>query len=53
MRAPHFSVDRFQELGYLLVPSERREGYCSEAAMLMVDYLLFSKDIVRIQALPM
>jgi RimJ/RimL family protein N-acetyltransferase len=38
------------EVGYGLVPSERRKGYCSEAALLMVDYLFLSKDIVRLQA---
>ena len=38
------------EIGYALVPSERRKGYCSEAAQLMVDYLFLSKDITRTQA---
>jgi ribosomal-protein-alanine N-acetyltransferase len=38
------------EIGYALVPSERRKGYCSEAVKLMVDYLFLSDDTVRIQA---
>jgi len=38
------------EIGYLLVPSERRKGYCSEAVMIMVDYLFLSKDVARVQA---
>ena len=38
------------EIGYALVPSERRKGYCTEATQLMVDYLFLSKDIARIQA---
>lgn len=38
------------EIGYALVPSERRKGYCTEAAQLMVDYLFLSKDITRTQA---
>jgi len=38
------------EIGYTLVPSERGKGYCTEAIMIMVDYLFLSKDIMRIQA---
>jgi RimJ/RimL family protein N-acetyltransferase len=38
------------EIGYFMIPSERRKGYCSEAVQIMVDYLFLSKDIVRIQA---
>ena len=38
------------EMGYVLIPSERVKGYCTEAARLAVDYLFLSKDIVRIQA---
>jgi RimJ/RimL family protein N-acetyltransferase len=47
MLAPYAKM---QEIGYALVPSERRKGYCTEAAQLMVDYLFLSKDIARIQA---
>jgi RimJ/RimL family protein N-acetyltransferase len=37
------------EMGFALVPSERRKGYGEEAIQLMVDYLFLTKDIVRIQ----
>jgi RimJ/RimL family protein N-acetyltransferase len=46
----HRPVGTAQEIGYTLLPSERKKGYCSEAAMIMVDYLFLSKNIVRIQA---
>jgi len=38
------------EIGYSLLPNERRKGYCSEAVKIMVDYLFLSKDVGRIQA---
>ena len=38
------------EIGYGVIPSERGKGYATEAAMMLVDYLFLSKDIVRIQA---
>ncbi len=38
------------EIGYGLIPSERRKGYCTEAVKIVVDYLFPSKDTVRIQA---
>jgi len=37
-------------LGSVLIPSERRKGYSTEAISMLVDYLFLSKDIVRIQA---
>ena len=46
----HRPVEKAQEIGYAVLPSERKKGYCSEAVMIMVDYLFLSKDIVRIQA---
>ena len=46
----HRPVGRSQELGYAILPSERKKGYCSESVMIMVDYLFLSKDIVRVQA---
>jgi RimJ/RimL family protein N-acetyltransferase len=46
----HRPVGRAQEIGYAILPSERRKGYCSEAVKIMVDYLFLSRDIVRIQA---
>ena len=38
------------EIGYFVVPNERKKGYASEAIMIMVDYLFLSKDLERIQA---
>jgi ribosomal-protein-alanine N-acetyltransferase len=46
----HRPVGKAQELGSDMLPSERGKGYCSEAAMIMVDYLFLTKDLVRIQA---
>ena len=50
----HFCVlhvgGRLLEIGYSLVPSERRKGYCSEAVEIMVDYLFLSRDALRVQA---
>jgi len=36
------------EIGYDIVPSERRKGYATEAIQIMVDYLFLIKDIPRI-----
>jgi len=38
------------EIGYALVPSERRKGYGTEAIRTIVDYLFLSKDTPRVQA---
>jgi RimJ/RimL family protein N-acetyltransferase len=38
------------EISYRLIPSERRKGYCTEAAQIMVDYLFLSKETTCIQA---
>jgi ribosomal-protein-alanine N-acetyltransferase len=50
----HFNVlhvaGRQLEIGYSLVPSERRKGYCTEALEIMVDYLFLSRDVMRVQA---
>ena len=46
----HYPAGRLVEIGYAIVPSERGQGYCSEAAQMMLDYLFLSKDIVRVQA---
>jgi RimJ/RimL family protein N-acetyltransferase len=43
-------VGIYWEIGYVLIPSERGKGYCTEAVQLAVDYLFLSKDIVRVQA---
>jgi len=44
-------VGPYWEIGYVLIPSERGKGYCSEAVQLGVDYLFLTKDIVRVQAI--
>ncbi|HML03844.1 MAG TPA: GNAT family protein [Candidatus Bathyarchaeia archaeon] len=36
------------EIGYDIVPSERRKGYATEAIQIMTDYLFLSKPIPRI-----
>ena len=46
----HRSVGRAQEIGYAVLPSERKKGHCTEAVKIMVDYLFLSKDLVRVQA---
>jgi RimJ/RimL family protein N-acetyltransferase len=50
----HFYVlhpaGRRLEIGYVLVPSERGKGYCTEATKIMVDYLFLSRDTMRVQA---
>ena len=38
------------EIGFTLIPSERGQGYGTEAVQIIVDYLFLSKDLVRIQA---
>lgn len=50
--ARHFLVQPIglMEIGYIIVPSERRKGYGTETAQILVDYLFLSKKIVRIQA---
>jgi RimJ/RimL family protein N-acetyltransferase len=40
---------KLTEIGYAIVPGERRKGYGTEAVMIMVDYLFLSKNIPRIQ----
>jgi RimJ/RimL family protein N-acetyltransferase len=42
--------DGWTEIGYLIIPEERRKNYGAEAIQLMVDYLFLTKDIVRVQA---
>ena len=38
------------EIGYSILPNERKKGYCTEAANIIVDYLFLSKNSTRIQA---
>lgn len=40
---------RTMEMGFALVPNERRKGYGTEAIQLMIDHLFLAKDVVRIQ----
>jgi len=47
----HWPAEYAFEIGYVLVPNERRKGYCTEAVKIIVDYLFLSRNIVRIQAL--
>jgi RimJ/RimL family protein N-acetyltransferase len=42
-------LGKMMELGFALVPNERRKGYGAEAIQLMIDHLFLTKDIVRIQ----
>jgi len=46
----HFPIGDLMEIGYSVIPNERRKGYCTEAVKIMVDYLFLSKKIIRIQA---
>ena len=48
--AAHFMSAGETELGYFIVPNERRKGYAGEAIKIIVDYLFLSRDVVRIQA---
>ena len=47
----HFLNGYFMEIGYILVPHERKKGYGSEAVKIIVDYLFLSKELVRVQAI--
>jgi RimJ/RimL family protein N-acetyltransferase len=44
-----WTMGRTMEIGFALVPNERRKGYGTEAIQLMVDHLFLTKDVVRIQ----
>jgi ribosomal-protein-alanine N-acetyltransferase len=46
----HSLTGELLEIGFTIIPSERGKGYCSEAVIIMVDYLFLAKDIVRMQA---
>ena len=39
------------EIGYFLIPRERKKGYCTEAVKILIDFLFLSKQIVRVQAI--
>jgi RimJ/RimL family protein N-acetyltransferase len=38
------------EIGYVVLPIERKKGYATEAVEIIVDFLFLSRDVVRIQA---
>ncbi len=38
------------EIGYRIIPSERRKGYTTEATRLVLDFLFTTKDIERIES---
>jgi len=38
----HFLNGNYMEIGYILVPSERKKGYGSEAIRIIVDYLFLN-----------
>ncbi|MFW9820995.1 MAG: GNAT family N-acetyltransferase, partial [Candidatus Thorarchaeota archaeon] len=38
------------EIGSIIIPSERKKGFCKEAVTIFVDYLFLTKNISRIQA---
>ncbi|MHA2392362.1 MAG: GNAT family N-acetyltransferase [Promethearchaeota archaeon] len=38
------------EIGYTVIPSERKKGYCTEAVKIIVDFIFLSKEVERIQA---
>ena len=42
-------IGRTMEMGFALIPSERRKGYGTEAIQLVVDHLFLTKNVVRIQ----
>ena len=42
--------DSGSEVGYAILPGERRKGYCSEAAALAVDFTFLTTPVVRVQA---
>ena len=46
----HFQAAGETELGYFIIPTQRRKGYVTEAIKIIVDYLFLSKNLVRIQA---
>lgn len=41
-------LHEWTEIGYAVVPSERKKGYGAEAIQILVDYLFLYKDIPRI-----
>jgi len=48
--AAHYLAAGAREIGYFVIPDERRKGFVSEAIRILIDYLFLSRDMVRIQA---
>jgi RimJ/RimL family protein N-acetyltransferase len=46
--APNFG---WIEIGYAIIPSERNNGYATEAIQILRDYLFLTKEITRVQAI--
>lgn len=46
----YFPIDECLEIGYVLLPNERKKGYGTEAVEIIVDFLFLTRDIVRVQA---
>jgi ribosomal-protein-alanine N-acetyltransferase len=46
----YFRFGKQLEIGFALIPTERKKGYCTEAVNIMIDYLFLAKNDVRIQA---
>ena len=46
----HSLIGGSMTIEYALIPSERNQGYGTEAVRTIVDYLFLSKSIVRVQA---
>ena len=44
------STGSLLEIGFALIPAERRKGNCTEAVTILVDYLFLSRELVRVQA---
>jgi len=40
---------RTMEIGFALLPNERRKGFGTEAIQMMIDHLFMTRDIARIQ----
>ena len=47
----HFLNGNYMEIGYILLPNEKKKGYGSEAIKIIVDYLFLSKELMRVQAI--
>ena len=46
----HIPEKRHFTIGYIIVPTERNKGYCTEAVKTLVDYLFLSTMTERIQS---